>query len=177
MSSRPRSSRSVVTLIFLSALVSVLLLQVFAQSLGDLVAPAADRPLSNTVEERINKDITEELFPYVSMSKSDDMPSLDLISATTYPFTTGAGVALEDMSSGTTQLLGPNLDDTASAVTNIGFDFWYDGVRHSQFSVNVNGLARLGPTVIGTTFNNSTDGLGTVTNAPKIAVYFEDSCT
>ena len=64
-----------------------------------------------------------------------------------------------------------------SAVTNIGFDFWYDGVRFSQFSVNANGLARLGATAVGTTFNNSTSGLDTVTNAPKIAPYFEDLCT
>jgi hypothetical protein len=33
------------------------------------------------------------------------------------------------MSSGTTQLVGPGLDDTASAVTNIGFDFWFAGTR------------------------------------------------
>src|SRR5436309_12539678 len=33
------------------------------------------------------------------------------IDATSYPFTASTGAALEDMSSGTTQLLGPNLDD------------------------------------------------------------------
>ena len=57
----------------------------------------------------------------------------DLITAGTYPFTSAAGVALEDMSSGTTQLVAPSVDDTASPVTNIGFDFWYDGVRATQF--------------------------------------------
>ena len=67
----------------------------------------------------------------------------DLISASSYPFTTATGVALEDMSSGTTQLVGPSVDDTASPVTNLGFDFWYDGVRATQFSVNANGLMRL----------------------------------
>ena len=73
----------------------------------------------------------------------------DLITAGTYPFTSASGVALEDMSSGTTQLVGPSQDDTASPFTNIGFDYWYDGVRTSQFSVNANGLLRLGPTVSG----------------------------
>ena len=32
------------------------------------------------------------------------------IDATTYPFTFGSGAALEDMASGTTQLVGPDLD-------------------------------------------------------------------
>jgi hypothetical protein len=100
-----------------------------------------------------------------------------LISASTYAFLPQNSVALEDMSSGTTQLVGPSADDTASAVTNIGFDFWYDGVRYSQFSVNANGLARLGSTAVATTFNNSTSGLDTTVNAPKIAAYFEDLCT
>lgn len=100
-----------------------------------------------------------------------------LINASTYSFSPQTSIALEDMSSGTTQLVGASLDDTASAVTNIGFDFWYDGARYSQFSVNANGLARLGATVVGTTFNNSTSGLDTTVNAPKIAPYFEDLCT
>lgn len=103
--------------------------------------------------------------------------SFNLITAATYGYTFQTGVALEDMSSGTTLLVGSGLDDTASAVTNIGFDFWYDGVRHAQFSVNANGLARLGATAVGTTFDNSASGLNSATNAPKIAPYFEDLCT
>ena len=65
------------------------------------------------------------------------------ISSTTYPFTNSTGATLEDMSTGTTQLLAADLDDNASAVTNIGFDFWFVGVSQSQFSVNANGLCRL----------------------------------
>jgi hypothetical protein len=108
--------------------------------------------------------------------QSPASPAPDLITATTYAFSSASGVALEDMSTGTTQLVGPSLDDTASAVTNIGFDFWYDGVRFTQFSVNANGLSRLGATVVSGAFDNST-GFATVTNAPKIAPYFEDLCT
>jgi peptidase C25-like protein/fibronectin type III domain protein len=100
----------------------------------------------------------------------------NLVTATTYPFTSAAGVALEDMSTGTTQLVGANLDDTASAVTNIGFDFWYDGVRFTQFSVNANGLSRLGGTAVSTAFDNSTT-FNSTTNAPKIAPYFDDLWT
>ncbi len=105
--------------------------------------------------------------------------SSNLISATTYAFTSGAGVGLEDMSSGTTLLVGANLDDNASAVTNIGFDFWYDGVRFTQYSVNANGLCRLGSVSVTTEFDNGsgTFGFNTTTNAPKIAPYFDDLWT
>lgn len=128
--------------------------------------------------DRVEKGLMQELFPYAMKSAPAEPGSADLITAGTYPFSVQTGVALEDMSSGTSNLLfGPALDDNASLVTNIGFDFWYDGVRQSQFSVNVNGLARLGATAVGTNFNNSTDGLGTTLNAPKIAPYFEDMCT
>ncbi|MEO6324171.1 MAG: hypothetical protein ABIT01_07645, partial [Thermoanaerobaculia bacterium] len=100
-------------------------------------------------------------------------PAMALITATSYPFTTAAGVALEDMSSGTTQLVAANLDDTASVVTAIPFDFFYDGVRFTQFSVNANGLAVLGPVAVTTSFDNST-GFASATNAPKIAPYYDD---
>ncbi|HEY2954460.1 MAG TPA: putative Ig domain-containing protein, partial [Candidatus Eisenbacteria bacterium] len=93
------------------------------------------------------------------------------ISATTYPFTSSNGVSLENMSSGTTQLVGPNLDDSASGVTAIGFDFWLVGTRYTQFSVNANGLMRLGGTVVGTTFTND---LASSTNVPQIAPYWDD---
>ena len=70
------------------------------------------------------------------------------IDATNYPFSSAAGIVLEDLSSGTTQLVAANLDDTASAVTPIGFDFWLLAERLTQFSVNANGLARLGPVAV-----------------------------
>ncbi len=64
--------------------------------------------------------------------------------ASNYAFTTSVTGSLADMSSGTTQLLAPNVDDTASALTNIGFGFIFQGVRYTQFSVNENGVLRLG---------------------------------
>ncbi len=106
---------------------------------------------------------------------ADFVNSYNLISVTTYSFTNLTGVMLEDMSSGTTQIVGPGVDDTASAVTNIGFDFFYDGVRVSQFSANANGLSRLGSAAVSTAFNNAT-GFATTTNAPKITPYFDDLC-
>ncbi|MEY2539645.1 MAG: hypothetical protein QOG67_3385 [Verrucomicrobiota bacterium] len=95
------------------------------------------------------------------------------ITSMTYSSRGAAGVALEDMSSATIQLVAASQDDTASSVTNIGFDFWYDGVRFTQFSVNANGICRLGGIVISTTFDNST-GFADTGNTPKIAPYYDD---
>jgi hypothetical protein len=63
-----------------------------------------------------------------------------------YSFATATNASLTDMSSGTTQLLAANIDDTASALTNIGFDFYFQGARFAQFSINENGVLRLGAT-------------------------------
>lgn len=61
-----------------------------------------------------------------------------------YSFATTTAGSLADMSSGTTTLLVANVDDTASPLTSIGFDFWFQGARYTQFSVNDNGVLRLG---------------------------------
>jgi len=126
----------------------------------------ATAELSRAAKEDANAD------EVVAESPSAFAP--DLITVTSYPFSSAGGVVLEDMSSGTTQLVGPSLDDNASTVTNIGFDYWYDGVRQTQFSVNANGLLRLGGTVVSTGFTNS---LASTTDAPKIGAYWDDLCT
>ncbi|PYS73925.1 MAG: hypothetical protein DMF69_03455, partial [Acidobacteria bacterium] len=100
--------------------------------------------------------------------------SPNLVTTVSYPFTATSAIALEDMSTGTSQLVGAGADDTASAVTNIGFDYWNDGVRMTQFSANANGLLRLGPTVVSQGFTNS---LASTTDAPKIGAYWDDLCT
>src|ERR1044072_2777749 len=64
--------------------------------------------------------------------------------ASNYAFATATSASLTDMSTGTTTLVGANLDDTASAVQSIGFDFYFQGVRCSQFSANSNGFLLLG---------------------------------
>ncbi|MBL8183048.1 MAG: hypothetical protein JNL64_15725 [Blastocatellia bacterium] len=70
----------------------------------------------------------------------------DIADSNSYTFATTTTGSLTDMSSGTTQLLGSNIDDTASPLTNIGFDFFYMGARFTQFSINDNGVLRLGAT-------------------------------
>ena len=96
-----------------------------------------------------------------------------VIDATTYPFSSATGVALEDMSPVRPSSSPPTWTTGCRPLTNIGFDFWYHGVRHTQFSINANGLLKLGSPVITTAFNNTT-GFVTATNAPKIAPYFDD---
>ncbi|HLA95755.1 MAG TPA: fibronectin type III domain-containing protein, partial [Pyrinomonadaceae bacterium] len=110
----------------------------------------------------------------ISKKNASKEPTLNLISATTYTFASSSGAVLEDMSSGTTLLVGPSLDDNASVATPLGFTFVYDGVQFTQFSVNANGLLRLGGVVVSTGFTNS---LASTTDAPKIAAYWEDLCT
>jgi len=62
-----------------------------------------------------------------------------------YRYNTGS---LADISTGSTLLLNGCHQNSASAVTNIGFDFWFMGERYTQFSVNSNGQMRLGSTAI-----------------------------
>lgn len=95
------------------------------------------------------------------------------VNAQSYPFTSGSA-APEDMTGSTGLLTAGNLDDDASAVTPIGFTFNFDGTAYTQFSVNANGLMRLGPVAVSTVFSNS---LSTATDNPKIAPLFEDMCT
>ncbi len=63
--------------------------------------------------------------------------------AGSYVFNTGTTL-LGDMSGATTEVVAANGDDQGSAVTDIGFDFFFQGTLYQQFSVNSNGLLKLG---------------------------------
>jgi hypothetical protein len=80
--------------------------------------------------------------------ESIDVPAPD--TAASYVFATATNGSFTDMSTGTTQLVAAGLDDASSAVTNLGFDFYFLGTRYTQFSVNSNGYMRLGGTVVAT---------------------------
>ncbi len=56
--------------------------------------------------------------------------------------TTGDPIALQSP----TQIFGPGAAESASGLINIGFDFYLDGVRYTQFSVSTAGLMSLGVT-------------------------------
>ena len=97
------------------------------------------------------------------------------INSTTYPFSSSSGVVLEDMSSGTTQLVGANSDDGTSGLVNIGFTFYYVGVAYSQFDASANGYIKLGATV--TNAGSTTDYTNSIASSnqnPAIAPYWDD---
>lgn len=74
-----------------------------------------------------------------------------------------------DMSTGTTQLIGANQDNTASGVTNIGFTFSFMGNNFTQFSASSNGAIRLGGTAISSAITTLPQN-----NQDLIAPYFGD---
>ena len=92
-------------------------------------------------------------------------------STVSYTFVSATNASLTDMSSGTTQLIGASIDDGVSSLTSIGFDFFFMGVKYSQFSVNSNGLMRLGGTVISSEYSNN---LATAVDLPFIAPFWDD---
>ena len=91
-----------------------------------------------------------------------------------YSFSTATGTALNSMAAGTTTLIAAAIDDGASAVTNIGFSFVYGCTTYTQFSVNSNGLMRLGGTAVSTAYSNI---LASATDNPKITAYWDDIST
>jgi hypothetical protein len=101
-------------------------------------------------------------------------------STANYTFTTNSTGSLADvsgtavdMSTGTTQLVGPGLDATASGVTAIaiGFDYYFMGTRFTQFSVQEDGILQLGATVVGTNAYTITGGTAA---APRLAAFNAD---
>jgi hypothetical protein len=95
------------------------------------------------------------------------------ISSTTYPMVSSTGVGLVSYTSMGTLVSSGN-DDTNSSLTNIGFDFWFNGVRYTQFGVNSNGHLKLGSTVTSINYINN---LANGTENPKIAPYWDDLTT
>ncbi len=89
-----------------------------------------------------------------SPAEDNNQPGFAPLAATVasnYNFNTTTSASLTDMSSGTTTLIGADLDDVASAVMLLGFDFYLNGARQDRFSVNSNGTLRFGTTVVGNT--------------------------
>ena len=114
----------------------------------------------------------------VMMMNSVEFTKAQTISATTYPFTSSSGIALEDMSTGTTQILGPGWDNGISAVTPIGFDFYFVGKYYDQFSINSNGLMKLNSALVpAAVTGESTNSMATSNNLPKIAPYWDNLST
>jgi len=115
-----------------------------------LTAAFANSALGQTMErssERVDPRTAKNDPRLVAAGNQPSaMAPLAVEVAGNYVFTTATNASLTDMSTGTTQLLAGNIDDTASPLTSIGFDFYFQGARFTQFSINDNGVVRLGAT-------------------------------
>jgi hypothetical protein len=69
-------------------------------------------------------------------------------SITNYTTTNGAAALQGAMGANGIRIIDPTMDDTASIVIKIGFDFWFMGERYNLFSANSNGAIRLGKDAI-----------------------------
>jgi len=156
--SSARPSRLALTIIIT---VTVLLAAGFATRTAFMQGNTSQREASTTVvAERPTEWVGVKgghLATRTPEPENDEAPSTAttkpnaLEVASNYAFATATNASFTDMSSGTTQLIAADQDDIASAVTFIGFDFYFQGVRQDRFSVNSNGTLRFGATTIGPT--------------------------
>jgi hypothetical protein len=91
-----------------------------------------------------------------------------------YSFSAGTGGTLDPMTS-STQLVASESDDGVSAVSGIGFTFNYAGTDYTDFSVNANGIVRLGATAATSDWTNNTGNVAL--NTPAIMAYWDDLAT
>ena len=135
------------------ALIAVVLLSVATEKAfmqkatppGETAASGAAEKVAETLPARPGSGGKDER-ERPPAGKQDPMSPDAVNNTANYAFITATDASLTDMSTGTTQLLAANIDDTASALTNIGFDFYFQGARFTQFSINDNGVVRLGAT-------------------------------
>lgn len=111
--------------------------------------------------------IWPEAAAKLSGSTEQILPTPDVVG--NYGFVTTTSGSLTDMSSGTTTLVGPDEDDTSSAVTPIGFEFFFQNARQTEFSVSSNGGLRLGNAAI-----ESSNYYPVGTGGPIIAPFASD---
>ncbi len=92
--------------------------------------------------------------------------------AKTYAFETSTGATLDPMT-GASTATGSSNDDSPSSLLNIGFNFFFEGVGYSTFSITPDGFIKLG-TVASSQFSNA---LTSTTNVPKLAAFWDDVAT
>ena len=92
-------------------------------------------------------------------------------SSANYSFATNSTGSLVDMSSGTTTAVAAGLDASRSAVTGIGFDFYFMGNMFTQFSVQEDGILQLGSTQV--PVNTYTLSGGSASN-PRLGAFVAD---
>lgn len=85
-------------------------------------------------------------------------------STANYAFASAVNGSLTDMTSETTQLIAGNITNGISTLQNIGFDFYYMGIKYTQFGVSSNGVFRFGALPNPTSTNNLTSTTNTLAN-------------
>ena len=123
--------------------------------------------------EKVDASIFESVRSGGDLSDSKEDRQTELINAGTYAFSAQSGIALVDMSSGTTQLVAGNSENVSSAAVPLGFIFRFDGTAYTTFGVSSNGLVRLGVTV---STSSTLNALNSAVNAPKIAPFWDHLC-
>lgn len=129
----------------------------------EMTAAGMDKADAGTAESIKGRDL----------SNSKESETAELINAGTYAFSAQSGIALDDMSTGTTQLIANNAENANSAVVPTGFLFRFDGTDFSTFGVSSNGLLRLGGAVQTSATLNA---LNSAVNAPKLAPFWDHLC-
>jgi hypothetical protein len=139
-----RASTRALAISFIFTIFIIVTITAFTQDSKPVAQPVGADMCVGAVERELPRDKNNKTEPPITKQE----PVFPQIPTTTtnYAFSTATNASLTDMSSGTTQLLAANIDDTASALTNIGFDFFFQGARFTQFSINENGVMRLGAT-------------------------------
>ncbi len=99
--------------------------------------------------------------------------ALNAQTANTYAFTTSTGATLDPMT-GATTAIGSSVDDTPSGLFGIGFNFDYEGITYTQFSVSPDGFIKLGAPAAVSQFSNS---ITSTTNIPKLFPFWDDLAT
>ncbi|NHM07663.1 hypothetical protein G4D82_10550 [Flavobacterium sp. CYK-4] len=89
-------------------------------------------------------------------------------------FSTSTGASLDPMTGATTVLTTSNDDDVTVSPLNIGFNFVFNGVTYSQYSVSPDGWIKLGSTAATNEFTNS---VTSTSNIPRLYPYWDDLAT
>jgi hypothetical protein len=87
-----------------------------------------------------------------------------------YTFSTSTGNVME--TGAFTNLLGTNLDDNVSSLTNIGFTFKFGGTNYTDFSATSNGILEFGSFAT-SEYDNAINNL----SGPYLAPYWDDNYT
>lgn len=99
-----------------------------------------------------------------------------LINGVTYRFN-GANTTTAGVTPVIPYLIGSGADNAVSPITDIGFDFWFAGTLYTKFSVTEDGLMKLGNSGDPAIIQEPVNSIGSSTNLPKIAPYWDDLAT